>query len=334
MMASLPGDLLPFARGELLRQIEGAEERVWLTSPFLSAPIAEYLVEAADRSRADDRRLLTALVRSSVIGGALDPRALRVLGEGGFEVRSRRNLHAKVSIVDFRWGLVGSGNLTNAGLGSTGRGNAELGVVLTEDQVEVAAKIVEDWWKGAKEVTAEMIDRFDALERISTSWGDEGEGPPVETGQVGRLEAILAEGQEAAWGRSYWLKSAYHDPSQPDWWHRGWISDSAPLPRYEKDDLIVIYLGAKNDGPQLCTAVVSAEKPPRHDRRWVLDHRDVAAADQWPYVTETAFIADLPVGQGVSLSTIGRTGHSLRRGNCGISRMEFELLARAMVAAR
>jgi hypothetical protein len=331
-MGLAPGDLVTFARGELLRQIEGASERIWLASPFLSNSIATYIAWAAAKSSAGDRRLMTALTPDSVRVGVLDPKALLTLKEAGFEITSRGNLHAKVSIVDCSWCLVGSGNLTNAGLGSTDRGNAELGVVLGSDQILEAAMIFNGWWRQAKPVSRSLIATYDALERIPRSPGMTSYGPPVETPQVDQLIEILAENSETAHARRYWLKSAYHDPADPDWWHRGWISDSAPLPQYKKDDLIVIYLGAENHGPRLCPAVVRAATESRLDRDWVIEHRDPAAADQWPYVTETSFVADVPLADGASLELVDKTGSSLRRGNCGITREEFEKLARAMCA--
>jgi hypothetical protein len=326
-----PGDLVTFVRGELLQQIEAARERIWLASPYLSKPIAEYIVKSAAKSSASQRRLMTALVSGSVKVGVLDPEALRILQDAGFEITSRRNLHAKVSIVDSHWGLVGSGNLTNAGLGSTERGNAELGVVLYSAQIEEAAAIFAGWWRNADPVSRQLIEQFDALERIGRLPGEPVDyGLPVDPPQTDKLGQILAEDEVTAHSRRYWLKSAYHDPSNPDWWHRDWISDSAPLPKYGKGDLIVIYLGARNDGPRLCPAVVRAETQPRYDRDWVVERRDLEAADQWPYVTETAFVADLPVAEGASLELIEKSGHSLRRGNCSITREEFETLARAM----
>jgi hypothetical protein len=331
-MGLAPGDLVTFARGELLRQIEGAGERIWLASPFLSNSIATYIARAAANSSAADRRLMTALTPDSVRVGVLDPKALLTLKDADFEITSRGNLHAKVSIADSSWGLVGSGNLTNAGLGSTDRGNAELGVVLGSEQIVEAAKVFDGWWGQAKPVSRSLIATYDALERIPRSPGMTPYGPPVEAPQIDQLIEILAENPETAHSRRYWLKSAYHDPADPDWWHRGWINDSAPLPQFQKDDLIVIYLGARNHGPQLCPAVVRAATESRLDRDYVIEHRDPGAADQWPYVTETTFVADVPLADGAPLALVDKTGSSLRRGNCSITREEFEKLARAMCA--
>jgi phosphatidylserine/phosphatidylglycerophosphate/cardiolipin synthase-like enzyme len=111
------GELLTYARTELLARIRGAEQRVWLASPFLSRPVAEEIAAAAGESAAGDRRLLTALVAASVQTRVLDPGALELLLDSGFELCSVPNLHAKLSLIEAGWGLVGSGNLTNAGLG-------------------------------------------------------------------------------------------------------------------------------------------------------------------------------------------------------------------------
>jgi hypothetical protein len=176
-----------------------------------------------------------------------------------------------------------------------------------------------------------LLEEFDKLERVSTSPQEVPDfGSVVEPPQTGTLEQILAEDQASAQSRGYWIKSAYHAPDNPDWWHRGWISD-AMRPSYAVGDLIVIYLGKKNDGPQLCPAIVRAASVPREDRQWVLDHRDEAAADKWRQVTETTFVADVPIADGVPLALIGKDGRSVQRGNCRITRAEFETLARAML---
>jgi hypothetical protein len=53
---------------------------------------------------------------------------------------------SSLSIVDESWGLVGSGNLTNAGLCGTDQGHMEFGVVLSPAQIDSAFSIYEGWW--------------------------------------------------------------------------------------------------------------------------------------------------------------------------------------------
>lgn len=328
------GRLIAFARGELFGRVEAAEQRIFLASPFLTMRVAAHLAEMSSRSAAADRRLITALVPQSVRSGVLDPSALLHLREAGFEIRSIRNLHAKLSLVD-GWGLVGSGNLTKAGLGGTARGNVELGVVLSVAQIAEAGDYFDGWWQRARPVGPGVLEAFDSIERIaSASGGSQPFGPAWEEPQTEALDRVLAEDTASASARGYWIKSAYHSPEEPDWWMRGWISD-AHLPKYEIGDLIFIYLGKENGGPQRCPAVVRVISQAREDSKWVVEHRDEEAAGQWPYVTETAFVADvLPVGKGVDLSLIGKNGRSVQRGNCRITRGEFEVLARAMRSER
>src|SRR6185436_18235843 len=161
------GQLTPFARDELMRKIEGAEGRIWLASPFLSFPVAKQIAEAADKSTALDRKLLTALDERSVAIGILDPRALERLHDAEFQIGNIENLHAKVSLVGSGWGLVGSGNLTGKGLGDEeGGGNHELGAILTAKQIQEASVVFADWWKQAQEVSADEIAKYKLVPRI------------------------------------------------------------------------------------------------------------------------------------------------------------------------
>lgn len=323
---------MTFARTELLRQVRAAAERVWLASPFLSAPIAEQIA-GSSAAAANGRRLLTALVPGSVQVGALDPKALRILKQSGFEIASIRNLHAKLSLVDSSWGLLGSGNLTNAGLGSTTQGNVELGVVLSREQIQSAAALFAEWWQEASPISDEKLEEFDALPRISggakSGLGDF--GPALDPSGTDELDLILAEDAAAASSRGYWIKANYHRARRDDreWWRRDWISDWR-RPSYRVGDLIVLYMSARDEGPRCCPAIVRVSRPPREDRDWVISHGDAGAADQWPFVTETTCVADVPIPLGVPLSTMDVVPQALQGGYCQISREQFERAARAM----
>lgn len=126
--------------------------------PFMSAPVARVLVRAADAARVKKRRLITAVTVSAIEGGYLDPQAAQAMVDAGFDVRSLRNLHAKVVITDSTWGLVGSGNLTGAG---TDGGNAELGVVLSAKQTRQARRDhFEPLWDAAEPVDLPAMHRL------------------------------------------------------------------------------------------------------------------------------------------------------------------------------
>ena len=139
------GELVTYARTELLARIRGCR-----AASLAREPVPEQASRRGDRLRggagcASERRLLTALVASSVLARVLDPGALETLLDSGFELCSVPNLHAKLSLTDTSWGLVGSGNLTNAGLGSEGRANVELGVNLDAEQIASAAELFARW---------------------------------------------------------------------------------------------------------------------------------------------------------------------------------------------
>lgn len=328
----MDGTFVTLAREELLERMVAAEERVWLVSPFLTAPIAAQIRDAVREARAEDLRLLTALVPRSVQAGVLSTAGLSELLEAGFEIKSIPNLHAKVCLVDSDWGLVGSGNLTGTGLGGEEGGNLELGIRLTPGQRVEAAGLISGWCARAKPVGPDLIESFAALPKFTSV---KNQPPPVgqPLGLAGssRLEDVLAEDVATAAARSYWIKSNHHRSDDAQWWHRNWISDWRQGP-YEEGDLIVLYLSARDGGPACCPAVVEVASTSRHDPERVRSHRDADAADRWPYVTGTAVVGEVPLDAGANLSVIGKSGQSVQAGYCRISRGEFEQLARKMLA--
>ena len=326
--AATAGELRTFARRELLANIDAGHSRVWLACPFLSLPIAEELGAAS--SRAAERRLLTALVSGGVQVGALSPAALRLLMDDGWQIRSIRNLHAKLSIVDRSWGLVGSGNLTNAGLGSTDKGNVELGVVLNAQQIDAASSIYEGWWREAEEVTDRDISRFEALPtQGSTAAPESAVGPALEMGDPAELETILGDDDPE---RRLWVKANYHRrrPDGREWWHRGWISDWRKA-SYRRGDLILLYLGAKFDGPRRCPAIVRVTRECRNDPLFVAEH-DPDARVRWPWVTDVECVYEVPIASGVPLDAFGVTPQGLQGGYKELSRAQFEAAAEYLIA--
>ncbi|HJZ38563.1 MAG TPA: phospholipase D-like domain-containing protein [Solirubrobacterales bacterium] len=325
------GSLVEYARGTLLERIKKSRTRAWLVAPFLSGAVADEIIAAAEASDAGDLRLLTALTERSVRSRVLDAGGLRRLSEAGFEVRSLQGLHAKVSVVD-RWGLVGSGNLTDSGLGGKvgRRANIELGVVLSRSQVSEAATLVDHWWRSAEEKTALDIAKYEALPPYPQPKGDLDEkGRSIGVLGTGRLREIVEEDPPPE--RSYWLDPNYHDYSEEGWWRdRGWVSDRRDV-GIRKGDLVVIYLAARNGGPAKCAAVGRALGPAEKRPDFLRKERDAEAAERWPWVTEIEVIGDVPADDGVGLDVIGKTGQSLQGGPIAISRGDFETLAQALI---
>jgi len=324
------GELVTYARTELLTRLRRAGQRVWLASPFLSKPVADEIATAVEESSAGERRLLTALVASSVQTRFLDPSGLETLLDAGFEICSVPNLHAKVSLIDSTWGLVGSGNLTNSGLGGAGRANVELGVILDAGRIATAAELFARWWDGADPVGAGAISEYAALPRLKQPPGQPvAYGTPVGVGLPQSLEDILAEDELTAGGRGYWVKSNYQRHDNPTWWERGWISDWRQA-SYAIGDLIVLYLSAKDGGPAICPAVVRVTEPSEFAREWIAQNGDPEAAEQWPYRTMIEPVGEVPIESGARLEDFGLSGQSVQGGYCSISRQQFEEALRAM----
>jgi hypothetical protein len=331
------GSLVQFARPELVGQIERARRRIWLVSPYITGGVANEIAAAAERSKARERWLITELDERSVRSGVLCPEGLLRLREADFEVMSLAALHAKVSVVD-NWGLIGSGNLTERGLGPKDpgasekkRANVELGVILTPPQLKEATQRVKDWQKAATELDAKAIKEFVGLPlypRPKTQLKKAGKS----VGVIGTetLKKLL-EGPFDPDLR-YWLDPNYHDRDNPRWWdERRWVSDRRDA-GIKKGDLIVIYLGKKYRGPGKCPAVVRALGSAEKKEAFLRRERDSEAAKRWPWVTEIELIADVPATDGVPLDVIGSTGGSLQVGPREITREEFETLAWEMVA--
>src|SRR4051794_18843871 len=211
-MGKAQEQLMTFAREALLERVEGAKRRIWLASPFISAAVAEEICEAAAKSEAGEKRLLTDLNERSVRCGVLDPEALSKLRSCDFEIASLGSLHAKVSLVDSWWGLVGSGNLTGAGLGGDAYGgNYEMGVLLSPSQRKLAREIFTCWWEKAEPVTAEQIVEFEEFPRLPRSWNRR-VGPALQAPTDASLEEILGEDPATAASRKYWVNANYHAP--------------------------------------------------------------------------------------------------------------------------
>jgi bifunctional DNA-binding transcriptional regulator/antitoxin component of YhaV-PrlF toxin-antitoxin module len=325
-----------FARPQLMARIKSSRKRVWLVAPFLSGTVADKLIEAAKTSAADDLRLLTALTDRSVRSRVLDPGGLRRLREADFEVRSLEDLHAKVSVID-RWGLVGSGNLTNSGLGwdKEVRGekptNVELGVILTRPQVTEAVHLVEHWWKAAAKKTVAEIAEYEALEPYPPPEGKlDKRGKSIGVFGTARLQEILEEEPDP--DRKYWLDPNYHDYGEEGWWRkRGWVSDRRKV-GIKEGDMIVIYLAARDGGPAKCPAVARALGPAEEERDFLRRERDDEAVERWPWVTHLEIVGDVPADDGVGLDVIGKTGQSLQGGPIEIPRDDFVTLARELVS--
>jgi hypothetical protein len=218
------GALLGASLDELAVALRTSSSSVRVAAPFLSLAVAQLIVRATRLGRSSQRRLLAALNPSAVEGGYLDPMAVEAFADSEFEVRSLPNLHAKAVLIDASWGVIGSGNLTEAG--SNG-GNAELGIMLDPEQTAEAERAFFDrWWKAAEPIEPSDLRRLrkkrpPAPERRRTR----GHGGFYKTPPGSELAAYQADPRQSP----YWLKIVYARPGRErasTWRGTTWVNDS------------------------------------------------------------------------------------------------------------
>jgi hypothetical protein len=333
------GEVLDASAGPLLEGIRSARDRVVIAAPYLSLPVARDISRAALASRADTKHLLTALNDNAVRGGFLDPTGLLLLRESNFEIRSARNLHAKVVLIDGKSGIIGSGNLTTAGVGAEKRRNLELGVRLQPAQAQSAEQITKRWWTKAKPVSRNTLDRYIAMK------------PAAKGGRGGGYGSFIYEEDDdlpkerRAGTTGLWLKMLYHHTrrDRANWWRQvDWISDGRPPPspqhlvggpQYEEGDLIVFYLVELDGAIRCCPALAEVTSEPDYDPEYVRLHAFTGDEKQWPWVTKVKVLDSTSLDSAPTLVDLKVDPKSTeRRGRLVLQPEQLEV-ARARIAA-
>lgn len=333
------GEILDSSRTPLLEGIRKARSELLIATPFLSLEVAQEVSLAALASSAEKRLFLTALNDRAISGGFLSPKGLRVLGDARFEIRSLRNLHAKVCLIDGLAGILGSGNLTTAGLGGKRRKNLELGIELAKPQAAAARKIVGGWWEKATPVSDAAIDR-------------RSQAAPSHRGGAGGGFGSFLYGDESdlperrpSGSTGIWLKMLYHHRrrDQPSWWREvGWISDGRPPPspqklvngpRYKVGDLILFYLVEVGGPVRCCPAVAKVTELPRHDPSFVRANAFPGDELKWPWVTEVEVIDSTSLEKAPRLTDVNVDSELTRRRGRLVLQPDQLAAARAIIAA-
>jgi len=116
-------------RSQFQRALEQVEAELIIAAPFIKRSEAEYVCDhliSVKSEKQPQLRVITDLRAESVLAGSLDMEALKTFHNRvrSSEVITLPHLHAKVYIFDNSLAIVGSANLTTAGLDS----NYEYGV--------------------------------------------------------------------------------------------------------------------------------------------------------------------------------------------------------------
>jgi hypothetical protein len=309
--------LLAVALDDLAIAVRTSRKHVLVATPFMSLPVAQLLVRAADTGSAKTKRLLTAVTVAAIEGGYLDPHAVQAFIDAGFEVRSLRNLHAKTILVDDAWGLIGSGNLTVAGANG---GNAELGVVLSKTQARAARRDhFEPWWAASRPVDARAMHKLARRARPKRPERRQRDGQGgLFKGGVGKELGSFSRDKANS---GYWLKIMYGNDgltTRTGWKQVSWVSDAHTMrngkpirrPTYAVGDHLVTYL-SRVDRPS-CPAVLRVLDEPSFNPKLVAREAP-GDEDRWAWVTPVELVDAIDIKRAPTLAELTIAGRSVNQ---------------------
>ncbi|MEB2528716.1 phospholipase D-like domain-containing protein [Kocuria rosea] len=318
---SSTGRLIDTAEEWFKAAIADPDGDVVLTSPYLSINVCDQIATAA-QSSALSWTLVTTLDPSSVANGYLSVKGLRRMLDSGVDIQHVERLHAKCFIVGHR-AMLGSANLTGAGLGSSSKANRELGIELDQEQAASARTTIASW-------PARTVDRGDLdqlLERSKELTG-------TERTQRDRLDAVsalqlaeqlLEDARDPE--RSLWLKLKYGEPSLEGWRQESrFASPKKSRPGFRPGDLVFICSKKTRD----CYAVVEVVSEPVFRPADYIEETDPAFVERWPWVNYTKPRLVPAKLMELKLDELGVHGRGLQNGHVRLQFDQFTAGVRAL----
>src|SRR5690625_2392562 len=309
----------------LQHSLPRADGDVTLTSPYLAYDTCRQVASAASDS-SWTWRLMTALDPSAVANGYLSVQGMRTLLQAGVEVFHVDRLHAKCFVVGTR-AMLGSANLTGAGLGSSASPNRELGVELAPEQAREALEAISEW-----PVWAVNSDDLEQLEQAAQALTK----PPLQTTEesldarsaLQMAETILADARDE--DRSLWLKLEYDAPKCDGWKKASFFaSPKKGRPGFRPGELVFICAKEWRD----CYAVAEVTSEPEFQPG---DCAEVVAEDRpgdlerWPWINRTVPRL-VPDGlRELKLDELGVQGRALQNGHVRLRFDQFTAGIRAL----
>lgn len=299
-----------------------AQRGVRIASPFLGpGPMTDLVTTAAMHPHVS-WQLLTRLEANAVASGHLDLAGLRNAITAGVKVRTLPNLHAKVYLTDEgRFGFLGSGNFTGAGLGLSKAANVELGATLSESLAREAWHLFGGWWRASRIVTPRLLDEVE--EAASHIPPRTSKPVPVRGRAANLVDAKKADDLlDEARGVGTWLKAVYFTLDPDDkWGSDGWFASSKRgRPSFQVGDLILIY--AQNLAT--CNAVVEVTHTARQDPNFLRGAgAKKAERERWPWINEVRGRMTVHADAGVSLEDLGVNPQGLQGGHKRLNHTQF-----------
>ena len=316
-------EILSRAQDWIDSALDSPDGPVILTSPFLSWDVCERIANAAGRS-SESFTLFTALDASAVANGYLSVRGLQKLLDANVHLLHVERLHAKLFIAGSR-AMLGSANLTGAGLGTSVNANRELGVVLDDSQTKEALRQVNDW--PARAVTAQDLhDLLERSRRITAYSASEGRQLDSDSA-LSLAERLLDDARDEH--RTLWLKLEYGDPALEEWREDSYFaSPKKGRPSFKAGDLVFVCANDTKD----CYAVVEVVSEAEFQPDDYLDDLagDDASAERWPWINRTKPRLVPDELMQLKLNELGVPGNPLQNGHVRLSFDQFTAGVRAL----
>lgn len=305
---------------------------VVLSSPYLSYAVCRSIAEAAiDSSRS--WTLSTTLDPFAVASTFLSVAGMVLLLDAGVEIRHVDRLHAKCFIVGSR-GMLGSANLTGAGLGGSVNANRELGVELDPDQLEEARKMINGWpsrsvSKSDLDILAEQAKELPKPTQMVRN--------EYEHSSLLEVERLLADARVP--GRSLWVKFEHGEPVLHGWRKEFWFAspkmgeetgeETKGKPSFSPGDLVFICANDTKDCYAVVEVIAEAELRPQDYVEWAAE-RDGEDANRWPWVNRTQPRLVPPSLIELKIDELRKRGQAPRKSHVRLDLEEFMSGVRAL----
>ena len=319
-----PSHLIEHAHVWLSRALSSPDGPVLVSSPYLTYEVCRQLSDAARRS-SHPFVLLTTLDPSAVANGYLSVQGLQLLLDAAVEVRHTERLHAKCFILGSR-AMIGSANLTGAGLGSSASPNRELGVSLTIEQTDAARLLIAEW-PSKVVVPADLEDLLNKAKGLGRT--GHVQNKKLDANSALQLaEQLLVDARDPQ--RSLWLKLEYGEPALDGWREEAWFaSPKKGRPGFRPGDLV--FICAKGTGD--CYAIVEVVGEPEYKPEFYVDWtaaNDTDALARWPWTntTKPRLVPDSLME--LKLSELGVSGQALQNGHVRLKLDQFSAGVRAL----
>lgn len=222
--------------------------------------------------------------------------------------------------------MLGSANLTGAGLGSSARPNRELGVELNAEQATQVRQTISEW--PVSTVDARALEELSARAQDLTQTTPEHYQDLDSESALQLAERLLDDARDQ--DRSLWVKLEYGEPGLENWRKDSFFaSPKKGKPGFKPGDLVFICAKETQD----CYAVVEVTADPEYQPD---DYLEVAAtwgdgaADRWPWINRTKprFVPSSLMQ--LKLSELGASTRGLQNGHVRLKFDQFTAGVRAL----